>query len=358
MAFSNNSMDINKSIKQISPVPKTHAEAIQNQLNNLTKPLGSLGILEDFVIKLGSIQNTSSPKIQNKIVYVFAADHGIAEENVSAYPASVTPQMVLNFLNNGAAINVLTKHFHSDIKVVDVGVNFDFESNPKLINKKIAKGTKNFLKEPAMFKEQAMESLEVGFECAKQAHEDKIDIIVAGEMGIANTSSSSAITSLICNLPVSKVTGRGTGISDSTLKHKIKIIEEAIQNRKPNKNEPLDILMKVGGFEIGAIAGLALGCAYYKIALVADGFISTTGIALANKFCPHVKDYIFPSHSSVEQGHISLLKTLDIKPIFDFGMRLGEGTGGVYTLSVLESAIDLFNNMATFEKANVDNKIE
>lgn len=352
-----NNMDINKLIKQISPVPKNHIEAIQNQFNNLTKPLGSLGILEKFVIKLGCIQNTCSPKIQKKRVYVFAADHGIAEENVSAYPASVTPQMVLNFLNNGAAINVLTKHFNSEITVVDVGVNFDFERDSKLINKKIAKGTKNFLREPAMSKEEALKSLEIGFECAKQAYEDKIDIIVAGEMGIANTSSSSAITSLICNLSVSEVTGRGTGISDNTLKNKINIIKEAIQKRAPNINNPLDILMKVGGFEIGAIAGLALGCAYYKIALVTDGFISTTGIALANKFCPYVKQYIFPSHSSVEQGHISLLKTLDMKPIFDFEMRLGEGTGGIFTLPVLESAIDLFNDMSTFEKANVDNKL-
>lgn len=358
MTFSINNMDINKSIKQITSVPKNHTEAIQNQLNNLTKPLGSLGILEDLVIQFGNIQNTNSPNINKKRVYVFAADHGIAEENVSAYPSSVTPQMVLNFINNGAAINVLSKHFNSEIIVVDVGVNFDFKKNSRLLDKKIAKGTKNFLKEPAMSRKQAIKSLEAGFECAKQAHEDKIDLVVAGEMGIANTSSSSATTSLICNLPVRKVTGRGTGISDSTLDHKIKILEESIQNRKPDTKDPLDILIKIGGFEIGAIAGLALGCAYYKVALIADGFISTTGIALANKFCPHVKEYVFPSHSSAEKGHIALLETLGLNPIFNFGMRLGEGTGGIFTIPVLESAIDLYNNMATFEKAKVDNKID
>ncbi len=351
-------MDILKLIEEIKPISREHDKKIQNRLNNLTKPLGSLGILEDFIIKLGNIQNTDSPKINKKRVNVFAGDHGISEEKVSAYPASVTPQMVLNFVNKGAAINVLASHFDVDIKVVDVGVNFDFSEEINILHKKIAKGTKNFLKEPAMTKEQAIQSLVVGFECAAQAKEDQVDILVAGEMGIGNTSSSSIITSILCNKPIEETTSKGTGISDSTLKHKISLLNKAMELRDFNKNDPLDILMNFGGFEIGAITGLAIGCAYHQIPLIADGFISTAGIALADKFSPIVKEVVFPSHSSVEKGHIALLELLNLKPIFNFNMRLGEGTGGIFTLPVIESAIDLYNNMATFEKANVDKKLK
>ena len=350
------SMDVLQLAKEIRPIPNSHSANIQKGIDNLTKPLGSLGVLEQFVVKLGNIQGTDSPRINKKMVYVFASDHGIAEEKVSAYPSSVTPQMVLNFIEGGAAINVLAKHYGVDIKVVDVGVNFDFKNNSKIINKKIANGTKNFLKEPAMTKEQAIQSLAIGFELAEQAKKEKIDIIVAGDMGIGNTTPSSAITSIICNKPVEEVTGRGTGISDYALKNKISVLKKAISSRKVIANDPLDILSKVGGFEIGAIAGLALGCAYYRMPIVADGFISTAGIALASKLSPVVKSIVFPSHSSVEKGHMVLLDLLEIKPILNFNMRLGEGTGGVFIVSVIEASLDLYNNMATFEQAKVDKK--
>ncbi|MFA5127202.1 MAG: nicotinate-nucleotide--dimethylbenzimidazole phosphoribosyltransferase [Patescibacteria group bacterium] len=350
-------MNILELIQEIKPVDSSYSEKIKNKLDNLTKPLGSLGVLEDFVIKLGNIQNTELPNIDKKRVYVFAGDHGIAAEGVSAYPPSVTPQMVLNFINGGAAINVLARHFDIEIKVVDVGVNFDFNNNVKIINKKIASGTKNFLYESAMTKDQAIAALLIGFELAQQAKEDGVGIIVAGDMGIGNTTPSSAITSLICDLEIEDVTGNGTGISSDRLKNKIKIIKNAIKARKVDKNDPIDILQKVGGFEIGAIAGLALGCAYYKLALVADGFISTTGIALANKINPIVKQIVFPSHSSVEKGHKALLKSLDLQPVLNLNMRLGEGTGGVLAISLIEAALDLYKNMATFKNAGVDERI-
>lgn len=348
--------DLKNFVESISPPLNDYSKIIQNRLDNLTKPLGSLGLLEDFVKKLGTIQKTAFPKINKKRVYVFACDHGIAQENVSAYPSSVTAQMVLNFLRGGAAINVLARQFDVEVKVVDVGVNYDFINIQNLIERKIAKGTKDFLLEPAMTRKQALESIFIGIELVKQAKEEKVECLIPGDMGIGNTTPSSAITSLICKKPVEEVTGKGTGLSDEELKHKIIILKKALEKREIVISDPLSILSQVGGFEIGAIAGLALGCAYYKIPLIADGFISTTGIALGTCFSSKVKDVIFPSHSSLEKGHSHLLQFLNLRPILNLDMGLGEGTGGVLAVVLLESAINLYNNMATFESAGVDKR--
>src|SRR3989344_3392532 len=229
-------------INKIIPVSNEFSEAIQNHLDNLTKPLGSLGILEDSVKKLGAIQQTDSPRIAKMRLYTFAGDHGIAQESVSAYPASVTPQMVLNFLHGGAAISVLAGQFNVEMKVVDVGVNYDFGELPSLIQQKVANGTKNFLQEPAMTREQALQSLFVGIELARKAKEEQVNLLIAGEMGIGNTTSSSAITSILCHKSIEEVTGIGTGVSHEGLKHKIRILNQALERRDSDRNDPLDVL--------------------------------------------------------------------------------------------------------------------
>ena len=342
-------------INKIIPVSNEFSEAIQNHLDNLTKPLGSLGILEDSVKKLGAIQQTDSPRIAKMRVYTFAGDHGIAQESVSAYPASVTPQMVLNFLHGGAAISVLAGQFNVEMKVVDVGVNYDFGELPSLIQQKVANGTKNFLQEPAMTREQALQSLFVGIELARKAKEEQVNLLIAGEMGIGNTTSSSAITSILCHKSIEEVTGIGTGVSHEGLKHKIRILNQALERRDSDRNDPLDVLAQVGGFELGAIAGLALGCAHYKIALVSDGFISTTGVALGHSFSPIVKDILFPVECTSEIGNKHLLNLLNLPAVLSLDVRLGEGTGAILFIPMLEAALNLYHNMATFKSAGVDN---
>ena len=342
-------------ISEITPVSEEFLNEIENRLNHLTKPIGSLGFLEDSVKKLGLIQRTTSPKIEKKRVYTFAGDHGIAQENVSAYPATVTPQMVLNFLNGGAAINVLADQFNVEMQVIDVGVNHDFTEASELIHKKVANGTGNILREPAMTREQAIQSLFVGIELAQKAKDDEVDLLIAGEMGIGNTTISSAVTATICQRPIEEVTGIGTGISDEKLEYKIDILKQVLESRRPNREDPLDILTQVGGFELGAIAGLALGCAYHKIPLISDGFISTTGVALGYLLNPVVRNILFPVECTSEIGNKHLLHLLDLPASLSLNVRLGEGTGAVLLIPMLEAALNLYNNMATFESAGVDN---
>lgn len=348
--------DLRHFVASIDHVSHERRGDIQKKLNNLTKPLGSLGFLEDSVLRLGLIQGTIFPKITQKRVYTFAGDHGIANESVSAYPSSVTRQMVLNFLNGGAAINVLAKQFELELKIIDSGVNHDFGDVSGLIKKKIAMGTKNFLNEPAMTREQAVQSILMGIELSREAKEEGVDLIIAGDMGIGNTTSSSAITSVLCQKSVEEVTGIGTGVSDSGLRHKVSVIKQSLERRSPDSGDPLDILTKVGGFEIGAITGLALGCAKYKIPLISDGFISTTGVALGYSFNSVVRDILFPVECTSETGNKHLLNFLNLSPVLSLDVRLGEGTGAALFVPMLESALSLYNNMATFESAGVDNR--
>lgn len=342
-------------ISRIQPVSEAYETPIQDKLDHLTKPQGSLGFLEDVVKKLGGIQETMSPAITKKRVYTFAGDHGIAEENVSAYPASVTPQMVFNFIQGGAAISVLSKQFNLELRVVDVGVNFDFVNTHGLLHKKIAMGTKNFLHAPAMTRDQALQSFFVGIDLAQEAKEEGVDLLIAGDMGIGNTTSSSAITALLCGTRAEEVTSMGTGISRERVKEKAAIVARGIETRNPKKDDPIDILTQVGGFELGAIAGLALGCAYHKIALISDGFISTTGVALAYALCPTVRDILFPVECTTETGNSYLLRFLETSPVLSLDIRLGEGTGAALLVPLFEAGLKLYHSMATFESAGVDN---
>ena len=347
---------LEETISRIKPVDRFLEYKIQDHLDNLTKPQGSLGRLEDISKKYCLIKNTASPKINKKRIYTFAADHGVTEESVSAYPKEVTPQMVINMIKGGAAINVLSKHAKADVKVVDIGVDYDFENDENLIKRKIAYGTKNITKGPAMGKDEAIKAIEVGIELANNAYEEGVDILGTGDMGIGNTTPSSALFASLMPENVENVTGRGTGINDDKLKSKIKVIKTALDKNKRLLTDPLSTLSAVGGLEIAGICGLILGASANKIPVVVDGFISSAGALVAYKINPAVKNYMFFSHKSQELGHHRFLQWIKEKPILDLDMRLGEGTGAALAMTIIEASIKVYNEMATFDSAGVSNK--
>ncbi|MFO7928604.1 MAG: nicotinate-nucleotide--dimethylbenzimidazole phosphoribosyltransferase [Candidatus Humimicrobiaceae bacterium] len=328
----------------------------QEKLDNLTKPKASLGRLEEIAKKIVSITGNLKPSLDRKYIATMAADHGIVTEGVSAYPKEVTTQMVLNFLNNGAAINVLCKHIGAEVIVVDVGVDHDFKGHPRLFSEKIMRGTNNFLKGPAMSEEQALQSINAGIRTTEKLLSMGCDIIGTGDMGIGNTTASSAIASVICKIPVKKVTGRGTGIGQKEMENKIKVIEEAIKVNRPDRKNCIDILAKVGGLEIGGIAGLILGCAMNKVPVVIDGFISGAGALIAEGIEPKSAKYMLASHCSVEVGHKIILEKLGLRQMLDFNMRLGEGTGAALGINIAEASIKILNEMANFDSAGVSKK--
>ncbi len=344
---------INKSLQAIKPVSSIRLKSAQTHLDSLTKPPGSLGLLEELAKKYIAIRGSAS--INRKAVIVFAADHGVTHEGISAYPAEVTPQMVQNFLTGGAAINVLARQQNAEIMVVDIGVNHRFAPHPDLLDRKIAFGTRNMAQEPAMTRQEAEESITIGIQMATQLADKGVDLLATGEMGIGNTTASSAIFSVLSGLPVSRVTGRGTGIDDKTLDNKISVIQKALEKHAPNPDDPIDILAKVGGFEIGGIVGLLIGAASKNIPVVIDGLISSAGASLAIKLNPSLKDYIFPSHRSVEPGHEVFFDLIQMPPLFDLQMRLGEGTGAVLAFGLIESATKIYSEMATFQSAGISN---
>jgi len=329
---------------------------VQARLDSLTKPRGSLGKLEELAKQIVSITANLSPRIKRKAIIVMTADHGVVEEGISAYPREVTPQMVYNFLNGGAAINVLAKHIGAEVLIVDIGVAADFQEHQSLMLKKIDYGTKNMVKGPAMTDEQAVKSLEVGIEAAEEMIKKGYDIIATGDMGIGNTTASSAIAAVICGTDVESVTGCGTGIDDRCLENKINVIKKAISVNKPDAADGIDVLSKVGGFEIGGIAGIVLGCAANKTPVVIDGFISGAGALIAAAISPDSTNYMIASHCSAEKGHRIVLDRLGLKPLFYFDMRLGEGTGAAIGINIAEASVKILNEMATFNQAGVSEK--
>lgn len=347
---------ISQATSQVAPVDKSWVEAALEKQQTLTKPPGSLGDLEDIASRVAAIQEKLNPGSMRKRIYVIAGDHGVAEEGVSAYPSVVTQQMVTNFLRGGAAINVLGRHGDIEISVVDVGVASDLIQDVGLITKRIVHGTENFTRGPAMSRENAEESIVTGIELSHVAKADGIQLLGIGEMGIGNTTSASAITAVMTNRSVSQVTGRGTGIDDEILKKKISVIKKALEINRPRKSDPIDILTKVGGAEIGAMTGVVLGAALNRIAVVSDGFIATAAAALAVALCPAVRDYLFLAHLSQEPGHIALVDCIGHKPILRLGMRLGEGTGVALAMHIIEGASKLLSEMATFDDAGVSKK--
>ena len=344
-------------IQKIRPINFKLMEKAQDKLDNLTKPQGSLGRLEDFAKRVVGISGTLSPSVKRKVIFVMAGDHGVAEEGVSAYPQEVTFQMVYNFIRGGAGINVLARHMGAEIVVVDMGVAKDFPPEKGIVVKKIAYGTKNITKGPAMSKVDAEKATIAGIEVFEdELNRNDIDIIGLGEMGIANTTSSSAIVACLTKSKVEEVTGRGTGIDESQLKNKIRVIKQAIEVNHPDPEDGLDILSKVGGFEIGGLVGCILSAASHRVPIVIDGFISCASALIAIKLAPLAKDYIFASHNSVEKGHKIALKYIGKVPMFDLGMRLGEGTGAALGISFVDAGVKILTQMATFADAGVDNK--
>jgi len=350
---------IREIIKKIVPIDKTSFLRTQEYLDNLTKPIGSLGKLEDLVKKIVAITGKKKPVIKRKLVFVLAGDHGVTEEGISAYPSNVTAQMVHNFIHGGAGINVLSRYIGAEVIIVDIGVAEELkQKSDKLKIKKIGYGTNNFVNGPAMTLTQAIKSVETGIKLVENELRSGIDIIITGDMGIGNTTVSSAITSVITNKTVEEVTGKGTGITDTKLKHKIKVIEKAISVNNPNKSDPIDILHKIGGFEIGGLTGIILASAAYRIPIVLDGFISTTAGLLAFLFNHYIKDYLFAGHCSQEPGHKIQLEYLGLDPILNLEMRLGEGTGAVLATCIIEASCRLYNEMATFDSAGVSKKLK
>jgi nicotinate-nucleotide--dimethylbenzimidazole phosphoribosyltransferase len=347
---------LEQALRDIKPLDKKAMAAARARQDTLTKPLGSLGRLEELSIKLAGIKGKPIPRINHKAIVTMAADHGVVAEGVSAYPQAVTPQMVLNFLRGGAGINVLARHVGAQVIVVDMGVASDLEPHPALLPRKIAYGTSDMARGPAMSREQAIQSIEIGLEIVEKEVKKGLDIVGTGDMGIGNTTSSSAITAAITGEKVAKVTGRGTGIDDKQLAHKVEVIERALKVNKPNADDATDVLAKVGGFEIGGLSGVILGAAAHHIPVVIDGFISGAAALIAMGLSPEVKDYLIASHCSVEIGHKAILKYLGLKPILDLELRLGEGTGAALGIFLAEAAAKILAEMATFAEAGVSEK--
>ena len=373
-------------IKNIGGLKSDLLRRTQERLDSLTKPQGSLGRLEELAKQVVSIKGCENPSLKNKVIFTLAADHGVTEEGVSAYPKEVTVQMVYNFLNGGAGINVLARHAGARVVVVDMGVaekinpSTMFRVDPersrmgqksppqdmagppmagKMQNfkdKKIGFGTKNMVKGPAMTKEEAIKSIEAGIELLEEELKKGVDIVGLGDMGIGNTTSSSAVTSCITGKEVETVTGRGTGIDPERLRHKIEVIKKALKINKPDFQDAIDVLSKVGGFEIGGMAGIMLAAAYHRIPVVVDGFISGAAALIAYTLQPKVKDFMIAAHSSVEKGHKIVFNHIGLKPLFDLQLRLGEGTGAALAMHIVEAGVKILQEMATFEDAEVSQR--
>ncbi len=340
-------------LKEIKPLDSSAMAAAQSRQNSLTKPHGSLGRLEELSIQIAGIKGEATPKLEHKTIITMVADHGVAAETVSLYPQEVTRQMVLNFLKGGAAINVLAGQIGARVIVVDMGVKGGFQPLPGLLCKMIDFGTKNMTQGPAMTRQQAIDAIEAGIQVVEAELGKRLDIIGTGDMGIGNTTASSAIFAAISGRAAKKVTGRGTGIGDRQFAHKIKVIEKALSVNKPNSKDPIDVLAKVGGFEIGGLTGIILAGAAYRIPVVIDGFISGAAALIATGLSPQAKDYLIAAHLSAESGHELLLQFLGLKPLLNLNMRLGEGTGAVMGIFLAEAAVRTLSQMATFTEAGV-----
>lgn len=334
-----------------APDARAQAEAAA-YLDKLTKPPGSLGKLESLAIQLAGITGTIKPFFEKKAVVVMAGDHGVCEEGVSAFPSEVTPQMVMNFLNGGAAVNVLARQAGADVLCVDIGVAADL-SHERLLSRKINKGTNNIAKGPAMTRAEAEQAIMTGAEVAAELYSHGTRVFVTGEMGIGNTTPSAAVFAVLSGKPPAEVVGRGTGVSDEQLLHKIRVVEQAISVNRPLAEDPVDVLAKVGGYELGGLAGLILGAAAKGCPVVIDGFISSAAALIAAAICPESRFYMIASHHSKERGHALLLQALGLSPMLHMDMRLGEGTGGVLCLHMIEAACRIMSEMATFESAGI-----
>lgn len=340
----------------IPPIDHSSAQLAATRQAQLTKPAGSLGRLEELSVRLAGMKANPQTSVERKAVIIMAADHGVVMEGVSAYPAEVTAQMVLNFLGGGAAINVLARQAGARVTVVDIGVAADFSVLPGLVSRKVARGTRNMLKGPAMTTLEAQQALQAGMDVLAEEAERGLDVVATGDMGIGNTTASAAIAAVMTGLPVAQVTGRGTGVDDAGLARKIQVIQAAIFLNKPNRADAMDVLCKVGGFEIAGLAGVMIAAAARRIPVVVDGFISTAAAMIATGLSADVKHFLISAHRSVEIGHSVMLEYLGLEPLLDLNMRLGEGTGAALAFHLLEASTRILREMATFDEAGVNEK--
>ncbi len=344
---------IDRVIEKIKPIDQELMKKAQKKLDSLTKPPGSLGRLEGLAKRVVGITGSLNPGFENKVIVTMAGDHGVVEEGVSAYPQEVTAQMVYNFIRGGAGISVLARHVGAEVIVVDMGVKTDLEKDPFPMVNKIGYGTRNFINGPAMSREEAIRSVEAGIEVIREISDQGLDMVGIGEMGIGNTTPSSAIAAVFSNLKVEEVTGRGTGINEETFNRKVQVIKKALSVNQPDPTDPIDVLAKVGGFEIGGLAGCVLEAAAKKIPVLIDGFISTAGALIATELAPQAKQYMIASHNSQEVGHKVILERMGLCPLFDLSLRLGEGTGAALGINLVEASIKILTEMATFSEAEV-----
>ncbi len=343
-------------LSQIVPSNRALADYAQEREDALAKPRKTLGRLEECAVKLTAIQNRRRPGHEKRLIVVCAADHGVVEEGVSPYPRDVTRQQISNFSQGGGTITVLGRHARAKVILADVGVNYDFPPNPNILDRKIAYGTANMAKGPAMTREQALESILTGIEIVLA--EPELDLVAAGEMGIGNTTPSSAICSLLMGLSPEEATGVGSGLDPAKLAHKAWVIRKALEINKPDPNDPVDILAKIGGLEIGAMCGVYLGAAMRRSAVIIDGFIAGAAALLAEKLAPAMRHYYFAGHCSKEKAHRATLDYLELKPLLDLDMWLGEGSGAAISMFILECAAAHFNEMRTLEEAMISDTLE
>lgn len=342
-------------VDQVQPVDINAGEETHRYLDTLTKPPGSLGALEELAIQLSAITGELKPTLTPPAVLVFAADHGVAAEDVSAFPQEVTAQMVANFANGGAAINVFARQIGAQVEVVDVGVASTL-TIPGVTLAKVRAGTANMAVEDAMQADEAVDAINVGIVAVERAKKAGANCIIVGEMGIANTTASSAMLAVLLGVPPARVVGAGTGINSTQQAHKVAVIERAISARQANPEAPLEVLAKLGGLEIAAMTGAYIAAAAHRLPAIVDGFIATVAALTACRLCPEVRGYLIFGHRSQEPGHDIALKALDAKPLLDMGMRLGEGSGAALAYPLLQAATAMVAEMATFDSAGVSDK--
>jgi nicotinate-nucleotide--dimethylbenzimidazole phosphoribosyltransferase len=349
-------MKLSEYIAKIKPLDADAMQAARLRQDTLTKPIGSLGRLEELSIQTAGITGQVIPRLRDKCVLVMAGDHGVVAEGVSAYPQEVTPQMVLNFLRGGAAINVLARHVGARVVVVDMGVAVDLPDHPGLLKRKVAYGTRNIARGAAMSREQAIQALESGIEVVEMQIAQGMDLLATGDMGIGNTTPSAAIAAALSGASAADIAGRGTGVDDAGLQRKIAVIERALAINRPDPKDGIDVLAKVGGFEIGGLAGAILAAAAHRRPVVVDGFISTAAAMIAVSLAPQTRHYLIAAHTSMERGHHKMMEWLGVSPLLDLKMRLGEGTGAALAMSLVEAACKTLAEMATFGEAGVSEK--
>ena len=349
---------LSNTVEMIKPLDEGAMAEARARQDILTKPPGSLGRLEELSIQLAGIQAKPVPQIRHKAIITMAGDHGIVAEGVGNWPQEVTAQMVHNFLRGGAGINVIARHVGARIVVVDMGVAGELEPDPQLLSRKVAPGTRNMSLGPAMTGAEAIKAVETGIEIVAAEVAKGLDIVGTGDMGIGNTTASSAICAAITGRPVAEVTGRGTGITDGLLRHKVEVISRALAVNRPDPQQPLDVLAKVGGFEIGGLVGVMLAAAAHRIPVVIDGFISGAAALIAAALSPRLRHFLIAAHLSAEAGHRLLLKHLGLEPLLDLDMRLGEGTGAALGIFLSETAARVLAEMSTFGEAGVSQETE